>query len=140
MDTNTSKKDRGGSKAPDWLEQLDQEKKEKSTPAKKPSETVVKHTPEKKSKRTWKYSLKEGGQVYRINAPTTKDMINKVKDQLTHPRNWRRYARSPHGGDRNYTQLTCFPPFDTLRVAEVFFPDGTVWNSRKRKYIEPDAQ
>lgn len=120
MDTPDSRRDRTGSKTPDWL-------------MKKKEEKVISHTPKKKERPVWKYSLKEGGQVYKIKAPTTDEMISKVEKQLTNPNNWRRYARSPHGGDRNYTQINCFPPFDNLRVAEVFFPNGKVWNSRERK-------
>ncbi len=138
METKSNKHDRTGSPVPSWLDDLDQEKKEKSEETRSPKqETVVPHTPKRKEKPVWKYSLKEGGQVYRINAPVTEDMIAKVERQLHNPSSWRRYARSPHGGDRNYTQLTCFPPFDTLRVAEVFFPDGRVWNSRQRKLLKP---
>lgn len=144
MERKTSETDTRGGQVPDWLEELDEEKKEKSIktspPSKKEEEEVVPHTPKRKEKPVWKYSLKEGGQIYRINAPTTENMVEKVKKQIDHPRNWRRYARSPHGGDRNYTQLTCFPPFDALRVAELFFPDGTIWNSRQRKYIKANKE
>lgn len=100
-------------------------------------ERIVPHTPEDK-KPQWAYTLKEGGQKYRVELPNTEAQIDKVKRALKNPRNWRKYIVSPYGGDRNYTQVTCFPPFEPIRVAEVYLPDGTVWSSRTKKFYKPD--
>lgn len=123
MPRRHSEGDNEGRSIPDWM-------KEKE-------EQVVPHTPEStrtKKNPKWAYTLKEGGQKHFVDLPNTEEQIAKVKKQLTNPHNWRRYHKNPYGGDVNYTQINCFPPFDYIRVAEVFLPTGEVWSSRKRSF------
>lgn len=119
-----------GSGTPEWLDKLDKDKEQK--------EKVVQHTPkrqrESRKKKRWAYTLTEGGKKHFVDLPVTEEQIEKVKNQLTHPHNWRRYHKNPYGGDVNYTQINCFPPFDYIRVAEVFLPNGEVWSSRTKKF------
>lgn len=132
MDKRDSKDNNERGSTPEWLK--DREGKEE-----KPKEEVVPHTPQrtrdKKKEPKWAYTLKEGGQKHVVDLPKTEEQIAKVKKQLQHPRNWRRYHKNPYGGDVNYTQINCFPPFDYLRVAEVYLPTGEVWKSSKRKFV-----
>lgn len=121
MGTNTGKSSRGS-----YLDSLEQQ-----------VEKVTPHTP-KKNEPKWSYSLKEGGQKYRAALPTTDEQITKVKQQLQNPKYWKFWQISPYGGHRAYTLVLCFPPFDPIRVAEVFLPTGEVWNSRKRKFLKPN--
>ena len=101
------------------------------------TEEIIQHTPTRKQEKRWAYTLTDGGTKYFVELPNTPDQVAKVKSQLSHPPNWRFYHRNPYGGHRAYTQITCFPPFDILRVSEVFFPDGTVWSSITRRFNVP---
>lgn len=125
MDKRNSEDNNERGSTPEWLEQQE-----------KPKEEVVPHTPERSRKKEprWAYTLKEGGQKHFVDLPKTDDQIAKVKQQLQLPHNWRRYHKNPYGGDVNYTQINCFPPFDYLRVAEVYLPTGEVWKSRTRSF------
>jgi hypothetical protein len=130
MSDRISEDDKKDSKVPAWLNTgEDKEQKE---------EKVVKHTPSREKKPGWAYTTKEGGEVRKLDFPTTKEKIQEVEQQLTNPRNWRKYKRHPQGGHRNYTQVNCFPPFDFLRLAELYLPDGRVWKSRTRQFHEQE--
>lgn len=128
MSEQTSEEDQGNREVPEWLKDSGQKKKE---------EKVVEHTPSRrKKKQGWAYTTKEGGDISTLDLPTTDKKIKEVEQQLLNPRNWRRYKRHPAGGHRNYTQVNCFPPFDFLRLAELYMPDGRVWKSRTRQFHE----
>lgn len=131
MERRPSQRDSDGSKVPNWLLNRNKEEDDKD-------EIVYPHTPTKKQK-GWAYTLREGGQKYKASLPTSDEQIAKVKQQLLNPHNWRLYVRSPYGGDRSYTQINCFPPYDYIRVAEVFLPNGEVWNSRLRRFLTPQT-
>lgn len=96
-------------------------------------ETVIPHTPAKDAP-AWAYSLREGGVRYPVNMPVTKEQIAKVKAELSNSKNWKFYQVSPYGGPRAYTLIFCFPPFDPLKVSEVFLPTGEVFRSTTRKF------
>lgn len=131
MSKRTSSDNSEGSEETGFLGSLD--KKEKS------EEKVVSHTPSKRKRPGWAYTTKEGGEIRSLKFPTTDKKIKEVEQALTNPRNWRRYKRHPAGGHRNYTQVNCFPPFDFLRLAELYLPDGRVWRSRTRKFHESES-
>lgn len=95
-------------------------------------EIVIKHTPTK-NELLWQYTLKAGGQRYKGHLPTTQEVMQSVEDELMLPRNWRFYQVAVAGGDRAYTLCTSFPPFEPpLRIAEVIFPDGRIYESKTR--------
>lgn len=133
MSNRTSRDDRGDSNLPEWMKD-----ESESQPIKEEDEEVVPHTPSRNKELGWAYTTKEGGDISKLNFPKTEKKIKEVEAQLRNPRNWRRYKRHPQGGHRNYTQVTCFPPFDFLRLAELYLPDGRVWKSRTRQFHEQD--
>lgn len=133
MSKGNSDNDSKDSRIPEWLNT------EKDSNEEKEEEKIVQHTPTPKKRKGWAYTTKEGGQIHKLSLPTTDKKITEVEQQLTNPRNWRRYNRHPAGGHRNYTQVNCFPPFDFLRLAELYMPDGRVWKSRTRKFHESDS-
>lgn len=138
MDKRHSKDNNERGSTPDWLSDIPEPKESEYEWDQKQKEEVIPHTPQrtrdKKKEPKWAYTLKEGGQKHFVDLPKTEEQIEKVKKQLTHPHNWRRYHKNPYGGDVRYTQINCFPPFDYLRVAEVFLPTGEVWKSRTRSF------
>lgn len=124
MERKPDNTDTGSSDFLTWIEEKGEVPK---------SETVAPHTPPKKAS-SWSYTLREGGVKYPVNMPNTEEQIAKVKQQLSNPINWKFYQVSPYGGPRAYTLVMCFPPFDPLRVAEVFLPTGEVWRSTTRRF------
>lgn len=151
MSRRYSKDDNERGSVPDWLRKAEEKKKDMDKNPEDyvqtehgkvhkdkilPKEEVVQHTPSRSQKKEpkWAYTLKEGGQKHFVDLPKTEEQIAKVKEQLTNPHNWRRYHKNPYGGDVNYTQINCFPPFDYIRAAEVYLPTGEVWRSRTRKF------
>jgi len=130
MSKRNSANNKQRSSTPSWLDDIED----------KAEEEVIPHTPKssKKKEPRWAYTLTEGGKRHYVDLPKTDSQISKVRNQLIDKRNWRRYHKNPYGGSVNYTQINCFPPFDYLRVAQVYFPNGEVWNSRTRRFKTVD--
>lgn len=120
-----------------FLEWLDKGKEptsnsEEPTP-RQTDETVSPHTPARLPSK-WAYTLREGGVKYPVSLPVTEAQVLKIKIELQNSANWKYYQISPYGGPRAYTLVLSFPPFDPLRVAEVFLPTGEVWRSTTRQF------
>ena len=104
----------------------------KETPVEKTEEVI--DTRPKKRLPAWGYTIKDGGHIYPVKLPVNQDQMDIVEHQVQNPRFWGKYHVHPLGGNRHYTQLVCFPPFEPIRVFSVVFPNGKIWNSGMRKF------
>jgi len=87
----------------------------------------------------WWYNLYEGGVKQPFEAPTDRDYMEKVANQVSDRRYWGRYPRSnPHSrsGSREYTTCVYLPNHNFYRIFALRFPNGWIWDSEIRMFCK----
>lgn len=85
---------------------------------------LQKNKPQKENESGWEYQTSDGRWT-KFYYPSSNSALRRMEKELRNPLNW----------NNDLTVVRNIPPFYTIYISKMKFPDGKIWDSKLRNFI-----